>query len=170
MKLADIIEHAYAADPIACYVGLAALVLVLLAFPFRRGGIDARYIIQVFATFATIGTVPRLVLWAARSMMGQPDPALEPSGTDAVLALGALLAIVYSGAQELYASFVDAKGDASNASRAWASLAEKWSPVATISAWFAPKTSAIPAKETVAAAAMREKLDQDEQGASAESQ
>ena len=37
-----------------------AFLIVLLCSVARRGGVDARFIIQVFATFATIATVGRV--------------------------------------------------------------------------------------------------------------
>ena len=151
MSLDVLLQAAYAADPIACYVAAAAIALVVVAFPFRRGGIDARYIIQVFATLATIGTVPRIMLWGAAHLIGSPTPPAL-SGTDCVLAAGGLIAIVYSGTQELIVAFVGERKDESLAVKGWRAIAAKVFPK-----WFPRATEQI--EETPEAAADRARME-----------
>lgn len=148
MNFGDLLDAAYSADPIACYVAAAAIVLVAIALPFRRGGIDSRYIIQVFATFATIGTVPRIVLWGAAKLTDSPTPPTL-SGTDLVLMAGGLLAIVYSGIQELVGAFAGERKEV----RGWRAIASRVFPKK-----FPPTTEEL--RETKEAAAERKRKEE----------
>jgi hypothetical protein len=89
-----------------------ALLTVVIAILFRQGGVDARFIIQTFGTFATIGTVPRIVLWAAARITRRQDE-IDPSGTDLVLVAGGLIAIIWSAVQGLKADFAGTRGEQS---------------------------------------------------------
>lgn len=108
----DLASAAYAADPIACWVAIVAALVVFAAALVRRGFIDARFIIDVFSIFATVGTLLKVILWMARTMTGDAATS-APGGTDLVLVAGGLFAILFVSLQALVASF---PGDAKDRS------------------------------------------------------
>jgi hypothetical protein len=118
MTLGQLLDAARAVDPIAFYVAAIAMLIVVAAILFRRGGVDARFIILVFAISATIGTIPKIALWAAAHFAKSPNPP-ELSGIDLVVAGGGLLAIIWSAAQELLALFVGGQTEPSLAAKWW---------------------------------------------------
>lgn len=106
-----LISGVFETDPIAGYSVTAALVIVGLAIPLRRGSVSARFIINVFAIIATLGTVLKFAAWTAVSRQGPSIAEMKPSGTDWVLAMGGLTAILYTSLQELAIAFAgDPKG------------------------------------------------------------
>jgi len=143
VSVEELLTKAYAADPIACWVAGVAIGMVALALLFRRGGIDAGYIIKVFATLATIGTVLKIIRWGGTNL----------SGTDYVLGAGGLLAIIFVGIQELIDAFVGDRKNESLALRGWR-LAPK-----LLSRWFPGQQEQL--EETPEAAAERERLEAD---------
>ncbi len=104
------------------------MLLVVLGIVIRRGGIDVRFIIQVFATCATIGTVPKIMLWVAAILLQAQHPPAPPSGTDCVLASGAFLAIIFSSVQELIAMLAKDSAQPSAASQTQPSVASQAQP------------------------------------------
>lgn len=126
MSSAELVDAAYAADPVACWVFLVGCCAIAGAFVFRRGGVNARFIIQVFAALATIGALPKIVLWVIASMM--PGAIYEKlSGTDIVLLSGGLIAVLYTITQELLDIFSGASSEPSVATR-WLDTARPYLP------------------------------------------
>ncbi len=118
MSASALLRAALTADPIAFSMAAVALALVAAAIPFRRGGVDARFIIQVFSILATIGTIPRIALWVGVQISNARSP-FDLSGTDLVLAAGGLVAIVWSAIQELFSIFVGDRKEPSLVDRWW---------------------------------------------------
>ncbi len=104
-------EIAWKADAVSVSACAVAIFVLLVASVRRGGGIDQGYIIDVFSIVATIGTALKLAFWMSESVQGN-DPA-APGGTDLLLAVGALIAILYGALQQLG---ISTTGDATKAS------------------------------------------------------
>lgn len=103
-----VVQAAFANDPIVVSTaGLASLV-VLVSVPLRRGGVDARVVIDVFAYLATIASSLKALVWVAKLVGGRD--AVAPTGTDALLVMGAFGAVLTVSLQGLWSS-VEGKAD-----------------------------------------------------------
>lgn len=100
--MTKLLQLAFVADPIACFAAGMAIAISLIGVLFRRGGGDARFIIEIFGAFATLGTVLKMILWVGAVLTS--TSATPPGGTDLVLALGALFAIMLVSMQGLTSS------------------------------------------------------------------
>lgn len=153
MTFGELLRAAYSADPITCGAAIGAIAVVVLSIPFRRDRVDTGYIIQVFGFFATIATVPKILYWAAERMMALPNASSTSnlSGTDLLLASGALIAIVWSAMQGLVAAFAGTKKTKSSLAAQW------WQALTRRPAVWLREKFAQPIQETPEAAAERGK-------------
>lgn len=90
------LEGAFNKDPITGLAIIASLFVVVFGFLRRRGGVDAGFVINVFAFFATISSALKALYWAvfgllADSGLNGPPP---PGGTDILLVVGAFTAVL----------------------------------------------------------------------------
>lgn len=112
-----IIKTAYDSDPLLFLASALSLFLVFSGLFTRKGGIDARFIIDIFAYIATIASSLKAVHWILfRFVSDEKLKQLKlevpkgPEGTDLLLIFGSVVAIVFVSIQGIRSSFAGEKG------------------------------------------------------------
>lgn len=91
------------ADPLVGALTIVAVIVVAMGGLFRRGSLDARFVVEVFASIATIGSGIKMMSWVTERLAGREGVA--PTGTDLLLIVGLLFVVLLVAVQGLAQSF-----------------------------------------------------------------
>lgn len=116
MNITELLKLSLDQDPIVSAAACVALfMIVVLGGLFKRGGIEARFAIDVFAYLATIAASLKALLWVLARVAGKEGT--PPGGTDLLLVMGAVVAVALVAIQGLTASFFGEHDTPSNFGR-----------------------------------------------------